>query len=115
MSEFSEAATPKHGYTNPSKKQDLGHLEAVNDKDVKYDKDGNQLDKHGFKVKVYPDGVTSVFKSVVNCEQMASLEKNLMARIIAGEWKEYSTLNSLGRQSQKIVIEYDIKQKEDDT
>ena len=28
MSEFSEAATPKHSYTNPSKKHDLAHLEA---------------------------------------------------------------------------------------
>ena len=105
---------PKHSYTNPSEKQDLAHLEAGSDKDVKYDEDGNELDKHGFKVKKYPDGVTSVFKSVVNCEQMAGLEKNLMARIIAGEWKEYSTLDSTGRQSQKIVIEYDIKQKEKD-
>ena len=113
MSEFSEAATPKHSYTNPSKKQDLGHLEAVNDKDVKYDEEGNELDKHGFKVKKYPDGVTSVFKSVINCENMAGLDKNLMGRLINGEWKEYSTLDSTGRSSQKIVIEYDIKCKAD--
>ena len=32
-----------------------------------------------------------------------------------GEINHYTTLNSTGRQSQKIVIEYDIKQKEDDT
>ena len=81
-------------------------------KDKKYDEEGNELDKHGFRVKQYPDGVTSVYKSVANCENLCGLEKNLMARIIAGEWKEYSTLNSTGRQSQKIVIEYDIKQKE---
>ena len=36
MSGFSEAATPKHSYTNPSKKQDLAHLEAVGD-GKKYD------------------------------------------------------------------------------
>ena len=38
-----------HNYTNPSKKQDLAHVEAVSDK--QYDEDGNELDKHGFKVK----------------------------------------------------------------
>ena len=84
-------------------------------KDKEYDEDGNELDKHGFKVKKYPDGVTSVFKSVINCENMCGLDKNLMGRLINGEWKEYSTLDSTGRQSQKIVIEYDIKQKENDT
>ena len=80
--------------------------------DKKYDEEGNELDRHGFKVKKYPDGVTSVYKSVVNCENMCGLDKNLMGRLINGEWSESSTLDSMGRQSQKIVIEYDIKQKE---
>ena len=75
----------------------------------KYDEEGNELDKHGFKVKKYPDGVTSVFRSVMNCEQMCGLDRDLMARIIKGEWSESSTSNSAGRTSQKIVIEYDIK------
>ena len=102
--------TPKHNYTNPSEKQDLSHLEAVGDK--KYDEDGNELDKHGFKVKKYPDGLESVRKSVDNCTNLCGLDKNLMERLLKGEWKEYSTLDSMGRQSQKIVIENDIKQKE---
>ena len=106
---------PKHSYTNPSEKQDLAHLEAGKGDDVKYDEEGNELDKHGFKVKKYPDGVTSVFKSVLNCTNMCGLDKNLMERITNGEWSESSTLDSMGRQSQKIVIEYDIKQKENDT
>ena len=64
---FSEAAEKrKHNYTNPSKAQDLAHLEAGGD-GKKFDEDGNELDKHGFKVKKYPDGVTSVFKSVIIC------------------------------------------------
>ena len=78
-------------------------------KDKKYDEEGNELDKHGFKVKTYPDGVTSVFRSVMNCEQMCGLDRDLMARIIKGEWSEVTTSNSVGRTSQKIVIEYDIK------
>ena len=83
-------------------------------KDKEYDEDGNELDKHGFKVKQYPDGVTSVFRSVMNCENMCGLDKNLMAELIKGEWSESITLNSTGRMSKKIVIEYDIKQKKDD-
>ena len=111
---MSEAETPKHSYTNPSEKQDLAHLEASSD-GKRYDEDGNELDRHGFKVKKYPDGVTSVYKSVVNCTNMCGLDKNLMERITNGEWKEYSTLDSTGRSSQKIVIEYDITCKKADS
>ena len=75
----------------------------------KYDEEGNELDKHGFKVKKYPDGVTSVFRSVMNCEQMCGLDRDLMARIIKVELSEDTTSYSVGRTSQKIVIEYDIK------
>ena len=82
-------------------------------KDRKYDEDGNELDKHGFKVKKYPDGLESVRKSVENCEMMCGLDKNVMMELLKGEWSQSTTLNSLGRQSKKIVIEYDIKQKDD--
>ena len=77
----------------------------------KYDEEGNELDKHGFKVKKYPDGLESVRKSVENCEQLCGLDKNIMIELLKGEWTEYSTSNSMGRTSKKIVIEYDIKQK----
>ena len=82
-------------------------------KDRKYDEDGNELDKHGFKVKKYPNGLESVRKSVENCEQMCGLDKNVMMALLNGEWSESTTLNSTGRQCKKIVIEYDIKQKDD--
>ena len=75
----------------------------------KYDEEGNELDKHGFKVKKYPDGLGSVRVSVENCEQLCGLDKNLMMELLKGEWKEYTTSNSIGRTSKKIVIEYDIK------
>ena len=83
--------------------------------DKKYDEDGDELDKHGFKLKKYPDGLESVRKSVENCEQMCGLDKNIMMELLKGEWSQYTTLNSTGRQSKKIVIEYEIKQKKDDT
>ena len=75
----------------------------------KYDEEGNELDKHGFKVKKYPDGLESVRKSGENCEQMCGLDRNVMARLIKGEWSQSTTLDSVGRTSKKIVIEYDIE------
>ena len=78
-----------------------------------YDEEGNELDKHGFKVKKYPDGLGSVRKSVENCEQMCGLDRNMMATLLKGEWYHSTTLDHSGRTSKKIVIEYDIKQKDD--
>ena len=83
-------------------------------KDRQYDEDGNELDKHGFRIKRYPDGLESVRKSVENAEQLCGLDRNVMARLLKGEWSQSTTLNSTGRQSKKIVIEYDITHKKDD-
>ena len=69
-------------------------------------------DKHGFKIQEYPDGLESVRKSVENCEQMCGLDKNVMVALLNGEWSQSITLDSRGRQSKKIVIEYDITHKE---
>ena len=76
-----------------------------------YDEDGNELDKHGFRIQTYPDGLESVRKSVENCEQLCGLDKNVMMELLKGEWSQSTTLNSMGRQSKKIVIEYDITEK----
>ena len=79
----------------------------------KYDEEGNELDKHGFKVKKYPDGLGHVRASVENCEQLCGLDKNVMAALLKGEWTQYTTSDHAGRQSKKIVIEYDITHKKD--
>ena len=79
--------------------------------DKKYDEEGHELDKHGFRIRRYPDGLESVRLSVENCEQMTGLDKNLMLELLKGEWKEYTTSDHSGRTSKKIVIEYDIKHK----
>ena len=79
--------------------------------DKKYDEEGNELDKHGFKVKKYPDGLGHVRKSVENCEMMCGLDKNVMMELLKGEWNQYTTSDHSGRTSKKIVIEYDIKHK----
>ena len=80
----------------------------------KYDEEGNELDKHGFKVKKYPDGLGHVRASVENCEQLCGLDKNVMAELLKGEWSQYTTSDHSGRTSKKIVIEYDIKRKSND-
>ena len=77
--------------------------------DKKYDEEGNELDKHGFKIKVLPDGLGSVRAAVENAEQLCGLDRNLMAKLIKGEWSQYTTSAHSGRTSKKIVIEYDIK------
>ena len=82
--------------------------------DKKYDEDGNELDKHGVKSKQYPDGLGHVRKSVENCEQLTGLDKNVMMDLLKGEWSQYTTLDHSGRQSKKVVIEYDIKYKTED-
>ena len=77
----------------------------------KYDEDGDELDKHGFKVKKYPDGLGSVRSSVENCVMMCGLDKRLMEELLKGEWTQYTTSDHAGRQSKKIVIEYDVTNK----
>ena len=81
-------------------------------KDKEYDDEGNELDKHGFKIKKYPDGLGHVRKSVENCEQLCGLDKNVMAALLQGEWSQYTTSDHAGRQSKKIVIEYGITHQE---
>ena len=67
-----------------------------------------KTDLNGFVKDEYPDGLESVKRSVSNCVDLAGLDKKLMGDIESGEWSEYITSNSVGRQSKKIVIEYDI-------
>ena len=80
-------------------------------KDKKYDEEGNELDKHGFKIKKYPDGLGHVRKSVENCEQMCGLDRKVMERVLKGEWNQYTTSDHGGRNSKKFVLEYDITEK----
>jgi hypothetical protein len=80
-------------------------------KDRQYDEEGNELDKHGFRIHVYPNGLESVRKSVENCEMMCGLDKKVMMELLKGNWSEYTTYDQMGRTSKKIVIEYDIKNK----
>tara|TARA_Y100001973_G_C5203960_1_gene339980 strand:- start:3497 stop:3739 length:243 start_codon:yes stop_codon:yes gene_type:complete len=70
-----------------------------------------ELDKHGFKVTIYPDGLESVRAAVDNAVNLCGLDKKVMEALLKGEWSQLTTSNSTGRMSKKIVIEYDIEQK----
>ena len=67
-------------------------------------------DLAGFENKK-PNGLESVRKAIDNSEFLSGLDHKLMKEIMAGEYNQYETLNSVGRSSKKIVIEYDIKDK----
>ena len=73
-----------------------------------------ELDKHGFKVRKYPDGLESVRAAVDNAVNLCGLDKKTMQALLDGDWSQYVTSNSVGRMSKKIVIEYDITQKKED-
>ncbi len=71
-------------------------------------------DLNGFTKDVKPDALETVRKSLQNCEQLCGLDRKTVALLLQGEFNQYETLNSVGRSSKKIVIEYDIKVKEDE-
>ncbi len=70
--------------------------------------DAKKTDLNGFAKRVYPDGLESVRAAVDNAVNLCGLDKNTMEALLKGEWTQYCTSNSVGRQSKKIVIEYDI-------
>ena len=78
----------------------------------KYNEDGEEVDKQGFRIRKRPTGVESVRIAVKNCENLCGLERTLMERISKGEFVESTTLDHSGRTSKKITIEYDIQMKE---
>ena len=73
-----------------------------------------KTDLNGFVKDEYPDGLASVKAAVSNCIDLCGLDKKLMGDIESGEWTYYETQNSVGRQSKKIVIEYDITYPKED-
>ena len=72
--------------------------EFVTDIKKEYDEEGNELDKHGFKVKKYPDGLESVRKSVENCEMLCGLDK-----------KEEVEFNSTAPDTDVNNVEWDLE------
>ena len=72
-----------------------------------------QTDLNGFTKDEYADPLETVRRSLQNCEQLCGLDRKTVAELLKGEFVMYETLNSVGRSSKRIVIEFDIKCKAD--
>tara|TARA_R100000664_G_C2742445_1_gene130684 strand:- start:1184 stop:1450 length:267 start_codon:yes stop_codon:yes gene_type:complete len=64
-------------------------------------------DLAGGFVDYYPSPVESVKKAVENCIDLAGLDKKVMGDIAMGEYTSYDCYDSTGRNTKKIVIEYE--------
>ena len=65
-----------HNYKNPSKAQDLGHVEAQVTKGKKY------YDKDGWEISPPISDRECIYKSLENCEHLAGLETKQVQRLI---------------------------------
>lgn len=57
-------------------------------------------------------GAQAVKVAVENCEHLCGLDKTEMESIAKGTFTQMETLDSTGKMSKKIVIEYDVRQKD---
>ncbi len=64
-------------------------------------------DLAGGFVDHYPSPVESVKHAVNNCIDLAGLDKKVMGDIADGEFTSYDCYDSSGRNTKKIVIEYE--------
>ena len=84
--------TKTHNYTNPSEKQDLGHVEASVTKGKKY------YDEQGWEIAAPISDRECIFKCLQNCEKMDGLDRKQVARLM----KEFS----VERTTEQIQSEY---------
>ena len=74
-----------HSYKNPSKIQDLRHVEAQVTKGKKY------YDDQGWEIKAPISDAECIYKCLENCEQLAGLDKKQVRRLMddfAGRFEE---------------------------
>ena len=64
-------------------------------------------DLAGGFVDYYPSPVESVKAAVENCIDLAGLDKKMMSDIADGEYTSFDCYDSAGRNTKKIVIEYE--------
>ena len=65
-----------HSYKNPSKAQDLSHLEAQVTEGKKY------YDDQGWEIKAPISDRECIYKWLENCEQLAGLDKKQVQRLM---------------------------------
>jgi len=66
----------KHNYKNPSKKQDLGHVEATVTKGKKY------YNEQGWEINPPMSDRECIYRCLENCEQLAGLDKKQVQRLM---------------------------------
>ena len=67
---------PKHNYTNPSKLQNLAHVEAEVTKGKKY------YDEQGWEISAPISDRECIYKCLDNCENLAGLDKKQVQRLM---------------------------------
>ena len=68
--------TKKHNYKNPSKAQDLSHLEAQVTEGKKY------YDEQGWEISPPISDRECIYKCLENCEDLSGLEKKQVQRLM---------------------------------
>ena len=68
--------TKKHNYKNPSKAQDLSHLEAQVTEGKKY------YDEQGWEISPPISDRECIYRCLENCEQLAGLDKKQVQRLM---------------------------------
>ena len=85
----------QHSYKNPSKAQDLGHVEAQVTKGKKY------FDKDGWEISPPISGRECIYKCLDNCEQLAGLDRKQVQRLM----KEFES-GQKGEDVVELISEY---------
>ena len=73
-----------HNYKNPSKAQDLGHVEAQVTKGKKY------YDKDGWEISPPISDRECIYRCLENCEELSGLDKKQVQRLM----KDFYTMKT---------------------
>ena len=66
----------KHNYKNPSKKQDLGHVEATVTKGKKY------YNEQGWEINPPMSDRECIYRCLENCQSLAGLDRKQVQRLM---------------------------------
>ena len=84
-----------HNYKNPSKAQDLSHLEAQVTKGKKY------YDEQGWEISAPISDRECIYRSLENCQNLAGLDKKQVQRLM----KEFES-GQRGEDVVELISEY---------
>ena len=85
----------QHSYKNPSKIQDLGHVEAQVTKGKKY------YDEQGWEISAPISDRECIYRSLENCQDLAGLDRKQVQRLM----KEFES-GQKGEDVVELISEY---------